>query len=81
MKGRTKKRTRKVPAMTLGKVIADYRYVNRIGVRTLAAELDISPATLNRIEHGGEMNAAALVNIWKWLTSPRADFTRTANPE
>jgi transcriptional regulator with XRE-family HTH domain len=53
--------------MRLGKVLADYRYANRIGVRALATEIGISSATLSRIENDNKMDGDVLVRIMAWL--------------
>ena len=53
--------------MRLGHVLADYRYAQRIGVRELAKEIGLSPATLNRIENESTCDAAALIKIMSWL--------------
>lgn len=53
--------------MRLGCVIADYRWANRIGVRDLAKEIGVSPATLSRIENGGECDGKVLIKILAWL--------------
>lgn len=53
--------------MRLGKVIADYRHVNRIGVREMAREIGTSHSTLSRIERGLPSDAKTLVKILDWL--------------
>lgn len=53
--------------MRLGAVIADYRWVNRIGVRELAKHVGTSPATLSRFENGGNCDAETLTKILTWL--------------
>lgn len=53
--------------MRLGQVLADYRYANRIGVRELAKDIGVSPATLNRIELNKECDGKTLVKILTWL--------------
>lgn len=62
--------------MHIGKVIADYRYANRIGVRDLAKEIGISAATLNRIELGNGCDSASLLKIAGWLFWNGADARR-----
>lgn len=53
--------------MRVGKVIADYRYANRVGVRDAAKDIGISAATLNRIENGYDCDSISLIKIWGWL--------------
>jgi len=47
----------------IGKVLADYRYANRMGMRELAKEIGISTATLCRIEDGNPMNQATFMKL------------------
>jgi DNA-binding XRE family transcriptional regulator len=51
----------------LGRVIADYRWANRVGVRELAKEVGVSHATMSRIENGENCDAATLVKVLVWL--------------
>jgi DNA-binding XRE family transcriptional regulator len=53
--------------MRLGKVIADYRWANRIGVRDLAKEIGVSHPTLNRFENDGTCDSDTFVKIMSWL--------------
>ncbi len=55
--------------MKLGRVIADYRWANRAGVRELATEIGISHATLSRVENGENCDAKTLTTILSWLFS------------
>lgn len=59
--------------MHIGKVIADYRYINRIGVRSLAKEIGISPATLNRVELGNGFDGETMAKIMVWLFAPATE--------
>lgn len=65
--------------MRLGSVIADYRWVNRIGVRDLAAEIGVSHPTLNRFERGFNCDADTLAKIMAWLFAT-GDHRRTKQP-
>lgn len=56
--------------MQLGAVIADYRWVNRIGVRELAKQIGVSAATLNRVENGKPCDGATIIKIQAWLYAP-----------
>jgi len=56
--------------MKLGYVIKQYRYAERTGIRALAKELGISPATLSRIERGEAMDGWTLAKLIKWLLAP-----------
>jgi transcriptional regulator with XRE-family HTH domain len=62
--------------MNLGKVLADYRWANRLGVRELAKEMGITSATLNRIEQNENCNAASLIAIIDWLLIANAPHRR-----
>lgn len=53
--------------MRLGKVLADYRYANRLGVRELAQDIGVSHPTLNRIEHDENCDGETLIKILAWL--------------
>ncbi len=53
--------------MRLGKVIADYRWANRIGVRELARTIGVSHPTLNRFERGEKCDSDTLTKIMAWL--------------
>lgn len=53
--------------MKLGKVIADYRWANRIGSRELAKVIGVSHATLSRIENGENCDSATLTRLLFWL--------------
>lgn len=56
--------------MILGKLIADYRWANRISVRKLATEIGIPAPTLNRVERGHPCDGATLAAILFWLLAP-----------
>lgn len=53
--------------MRLGAVIADYRWVNRLGQREVAKEIGTSTATLCRMERGESCDAETLIKILSWL--------------
>lgn len=55
--------------MKISKIIKLYRAVNDIGVRELANELKISPATLSRIENGKDVEGKTMLLIINWLFS------------
>ena len=55
--------------MRLGKVLADYRWANRIGVRELAKTIGVSHGTLCRLELNKNCDAATLTKILMWLFS------------
>ena len=67
--------------MRLGKVLADYRFANRMGVRGLAKEIGLSQATLNRIENGGGCDGTSLIKIWQWLHGDGVSDQRRQKPE
>ena len=62
--------------MHVGKVLADYRYANRIGVRELAKEIGLSAATVNRIELGNDCDSASLLKLMAWLFGNGAELRR-----
>lgn len=49
----------------LGKMIVERR--GTLGVRAAAKEIDISPATLSRIENGNVPDLATFAKVCKWL--------------
>lgn len=53
--------------MRLGRVIADYRHDNHLGVREVAKKIGVSASTLNRIERGENCDARSLMKILLWL--------------
>ena len=53
--------------MRLGRVIARYRYAERLGVRAVAKEIGVSAATLNRVERGEPCDGTTLTKILFWL--------------
>lgn len=53
--------------MKLGKVLKDYRYANKLGVRELGKEIGISTATVSRIENGKPPDFWTLKKIFNWL--------------
>ena len=55
--------------MKVGELIKLYRAMEGFNIRDFAAELDISSATLSRIERGENMDGKTLGKIMKWLLS------------
>lgn len=53
--------------MRIGRLIADYRWGNKISTRDLAKQIGMSSATLNRIENGENCDGATLVRLMTWL--------------
>ena len=51
----------------LGRLLVLYRSLRQIGVRELATEIEISAATISRIERGHAMDADTLLKVWQWL--------------
>lgn len=62
--------------MRLGRLIADYRFANRLGIREIAKEIGTSPATLCRIEAGEACDAETLVKIMTWVWADEPDRKR-----
>lgn len=54
----------------LGPVLAGYREAARFGVRAMASQIGISPATLNRIENGHACDSDTLAAILLWMIGP-----------
>lgn len=65
--------------MRIGGVIADYRWVNRIGVRELAKDIGTSSATLCRVERGENCDGETLTKILSWLFA-KNDRPRRGRP-
>ena len=55
------------PVPAIGDLIRIHRERHRYGVRGLAKIIGVSPATLNRIECGGTMDARAQLKIICWM--------------
>lgn len=55
------------PASRLGRMLTLYRVSSGTGVREMATEIGVSPATLSRIERGYAMDAGTLLVLWHWL--------------
>lgn len=51
----------------LGEMLSLYRAVNKIGTRELAMEIGVSSSTINRIEHGKQMDQTSLILVFCWL--------------
>lgn len=66
--------------MRIGKVLADYRYANRMGVRALAAEIGISAATMNRIELGNSCDSRSFSKVMLWLFTDESKVRRSKKP-
>lgn len=52
-----------------------FRTVRGIDIRQAATMLDISAATLSRIERGHTFDAATLLKLWAWLLTEDAPVT------
>ena len=55
------------PGMKLCEVLKEYRWVRKVGVSELAAEIGFSASTLSRIEHGEMPSGASLGKVLTWL--------------
>lgn len=53
--------------MRLGKIIADYRFANNLGVRDVALEIGMPASSLNRFERTGVCDGCTLAKIVLWL--------------
>jgi DNA-binding XRE family transcriptional regulator len=63
--------------MRLGKVLQDYRYANRMGVRELAKDIGLSPATLSRIENHKPCDGATILKLMGYLFTDGTITIRT----
>lgn len=66
--------------MRIGRLLNSYRRVgrtNEIGLRTLAGELGISAATLQRIEAGKECSGGVLARVFLWMLKEEAEREET----
>lgn len=61
---------RRLTPSNLGLVLRLYRRHARIGLRTLASEMDLHFTTLGRIERGEAMDGETLRRIQDWLWQP-----------
>lgn len=55
--------------MKIGEILVQYRNIEGYNIRDFAAELEVSAATLSRIERGENMDGRTLAKIIKWLLS------------
>lgn len=62
--------------MRLGRLIADYRFTNRLGVRDVAKHIGISSATLCRFENGGNCDGESLAKIMRWTWDKETELKR-----
>lgn len=53
--------------MKLGKLVADWRTMNRYGTREVAKEIGISHATLSRIESGKPCDSGSMLKLITWM--------------
>lgn len=53
--------------MRLGKIISDWRHMNKLGIRAVAADIGVSPSTLSRIERGEEFDSATMRKLLLWI--------------
>jgi DNA-binding XRE family transcriptional regulator len=63
LRGRIRRQTR------LGEMFRLYRTVHGLSLRSMAPQIDISYATLMRIEHGQAFDADTLLKLWTWMLS------------
>ncbi len=53
--------------MHIGILIKGWRYAERMGIREAAKILDVSPATLSRIENGKPTDSKTMLKMFRWL--------------
>lgn len=53
--------------MKLGAVMLAYRNSRGLGVRDMAREVGISPATLNRVERNRNVDGRTMAKLFLWL--------------
>lgn len=61
-----------LPIQDLGRLILKRR--GNMGIRSAAAEADVSPATLSRVENGNIPDLATFAKICRWLEVDPAVF-------
>lgn len=66
----------------LGERLRRERKKRKVTLRTLAAEIMVSPSTLSRIERGEEIvpDTRTLTSITRWLNLPLEQFMHTRSP-
>lgn len=57
-------------AVKFSRMVRETRRSTEKGLRETASEIDISPATLSRIEHGGHPNIDTFLLVCQWLDIP-----------
>lgn len=62
-----KLQTKKEPTTRLGKLIRFYIAIEQTELRTVAAEIGISAATLMRISHGRSTDAETFIKVVNWM--------------
>ena len=60
----------------LGKVLKDWRWANRMGVREAAKIIGLSTATLSRIENDHSCDSDQLAKILTFLLGPMTESRR-----
>lgn len=63
----------------LGKRVSRFR--GSMGIRAAAREIEISPTTLSRIEHGHVPDLKTLQKICDWMDEDPADFIGSGGPQ
>jgi hypothetical protein len=54
--------------MRLATLLSNWRWAEQITLRTAAAEIGVSIATLRRVENGYPMDGRTLAKIFNWMT-------------
>lgn len=55
--------------MILGRLIRAWREKQRLGLRAVAKEIGVAPATLGRFENGENLDGDTLVKVVRWILS------------
>jgi transcriptional regulator with XRE-family HTH domain len=53
--------------MRVARLLKTWRVIANLGIREVAKEIGVSPATLSRIERGEEMNGQTLAKVIMWM--------------
>jgi transcriptional regulator with XRE-family HTH domain len=55
--------------MKIGRVLANWRIIERLSVEQAAREFGLAPDTYRRVEQGDSMNGKTLRSILNWMMS------------
>jgi transcriptional regulator with XRE-family HTH domain len=67
--------------MMIGKVMANWRYIEKLNVRDAGAVIGISTSTFSRLERGFPIDGETMYRLMAWLFGPNAKAEEPAHEE